>query len=85
MSYRRLCKSLLTLGLLFSWISPLLAQNNRLMRWGLIVWRTTDIETPWDGTHKGKPVQQGAYVYKWFLEDIHGDRKTGTGTVTLIR
>ncbi len=54
-------------------------------RWGLIVWRTTDIETPWDGTHKGKPVQQGAYVYKWFLEDIHGDRKTGTGTVTLIR
>ena len=62
-----------------------MAQSNRLMRWGLIVWRTTDIETPWDGTHKGKPVQQGAYVYKWFLEDIHGDRKTGTGTVTLIR
>ena len=54
-------------------------------RWGLLVWRTTDIATPWDGTHDGTPVTQGAYVYRWFLEDIYGDRKAGTGTVTLIR
>ena len=54
-------------------------------RWGFIVWSTTDLGTPWDGTHDGEPVPQGAYVYKWFLEDIHGDRKSGIGTVTLIR
>ena len=54
-------------------------------RWGLFVWSTTDITTTWDGTHEGEPVPQGAYVYKWFLEDIYGDRETGVGTVTLIR
>lgn len=54
-------------------------------RWGLLVWHSTDINTPWDGTHEGTPVPQGAYAYRWYLKDIHGDRWSGTGTVTLIR
>jgi gliding motility-associated-like protein len=54
-------------------------------RWGLLVWHSTDINTPWDGTHDGCAVPQGAYAYRWYLKDVHGDRWSGTGTVTLIR
>lgn len=54
-------------------------------RWGLEVWSTTDINTPWDGTRNGEPLPQGAYVYYWFVEDIYGDRWSDIGTVTLIR
>ena len=54
-------------------------------RWGLLVWHTTDLSTPWDGTHEGTPCPQGAYAYRWYLKDLHGDRWSGTGTVTLLR
>ena len=54
-------------------------------RWGFTVWHTDDINTPWDGTHNGEPVQQGAYVYRWFIKDIYGEHRTGIGTVTLVR
>ena len=52
---------------------------------GILVWHSNDILSMWDGTHEGTPVPQGAYVYRWYLKDIHGDRWDGTGTVTLIR
>lgn len=54
-------------------------------RWGLEVWSTNDVGAAWDGTHDGQPVKQDAYVYKWYLKDIHREVCTGTGTVTLIR
>lgn len=54
-------------------------------RHGLLVWHSDDINVPWDGTHDGTPVPQGAYVYRWYLTDIYGDRRNGIGTVTLIR
>ena len=54
-------------------------------RWGFTVWHTDDINTSWDGTHNGEPVQQGAYVYRWFIKDIYGEHRTGIGTVTLVR
>lgn len=54
-------------------------------RWGFLLWSTTDISAQWDGTYNGKPVPQGAYVYKWFLEDIYGDYENGIGTVSLVR
>lgn len=54
-------------------------------RWGFFLWSTNDINTRWDGTHEGEPMPQGAYVYKWFLEDIYGDRQNGVGIVTLIQ
>lgn len=54
-------------------------------RQGLLVWQSDDINAPWDGTHDGTPVPQGAYVYRWYLTDIYGDRRNGIGTVTLIR
>lgn len=54
-------------------------------RWGLLVWQTNDVNQGWNGTHDGTPVQQGAYVYRWHLKDIYGDRHNGIGTVTLLR
>lgn len=54
-------------------------------RWGLIVWTSYDINTPWDGTHNGTPVQQAAYVYIWRLRDVEGVVHSGVGTVTLLR
>ena len=54
-------------------------------RRGVLMWHSTDIGTPWDGTHDGTAVPQGAYAYRWYLEDIHGGRWNGTGTVTLLR
>lgn len=54
-------------------------------RWGLLMFHSTDILALWDGTHDGIPVPQGAYAYRWYLKDIHGDRWSGTGTVTLLR
>lgn len=54
-------------------------------RWGLLVWSTEDIRQPWDGTRDGKPVKQEAYVYTWRLKDIHGNVRSGIGTVTLLR
>lgn len=54
-------------------------------RQGLLVWHTDDINISWDGTHDGTHVPQGAYVYRWYLTDIYGERRDGIGTVTLIR
>ncbi len=54
-------------------------------RWGLLVWSTKEISQPWDGTKDGKPVKQEAYVYTWRLKDIHGNVRSGIGTVTLLR
>ena len=33
-------------------------------RWGQLIFETADINRGWDGTFKGKPVEQGTYVYK---------------------
>lgn len=54
-------------------------------RWGLLVWHTTDIDDRWDGTHNGTPVPQEAYVYRWYMKDIHGKEWRGTGMVNLVR
>ncbi len=52
-------------------------------RVGLRVWESTDIDQQWDGTHKGIPVPQGAYVYFWRLKSAYRTY-TGAGTVTLL-
>lgn len=33
-------------------------------RWGTLVFETDDVSYPWDCTYKGKPVQQGVYIWK---------------------
>ena len=54
-------------------------------RHGQMVFSTTDPAGTWDGTFGGHPCPQGAYVYHWSVTDPYGFRKTGSGTVTLLR
>ncbi len=54
-------------------------------RLGLQVFHSADPTAAWDGTCEGVPVQQGAYVYRWYIRDVYGSLKNGVGTVTLIR
>jgi gliding motility-associated-like protein len=56
-------------------------------RRGDIVFHSTDIDQPWDGTHDGAPCPQAAYVYKCRYSTTLEPQsfKTVTRTVTLIR
>ena len=56
-------------------------------RQGLLVYRSTDINSAWDGTHNGVPCQQGAYVYTVHYTDQSrpGIWQKFVGTVLLIR
>lgn len=53
-------------------------------RTGLLVWHSDDINQMWDGTRKGEPMPQGAYVYHWRLKSNNRVR-SGLGTLTLLR
>ena len=56
-------------------------------RWGQLIFETSDINQGWDGTYKGKPAEQGTYVYKI----VYTSTSTGSGpqsvagNVTLVR
>ena len=58
-------------------------------RWGLQLFHSTEMDKGWDGTYKGRLVQQDVYVYKLYysVEEDHGGRKqlTKVGTVTVVR
>ncbi|MFH1159802.1 MAG: gliding motility-associated C-terminal domain-containing protein [bacterium] len=54
-------------------------------RWGQVVFSTTNIEEPWDGTVKGKPSPEGVYVWAIYYKDDNKHTVTNKGTLTLIR
>ena len=54
-------------------------------RWGRVIYTTNDQATGWPGTHKGKPVQEGAYIFQVTGVGYDGFEINRTGTVTLIR
>ena len=54
-------------------------------RWGLQIFSATDPNATWDGTAKGIPQPQAAYVYKYEVHLPNGIVRSGIGTVTLIR
>lgn len=55
-------------------------------RWGEIVWETNDSSVEWDGTHRGKPLQQGTYSWKATIKNKNNDGRTEyNGIVTLLR
>ena len=54
-------------------------------RWGNLIFSTTDPSAAWDGTAKGIPQPQAAYVYKYEVELPNGIVRAGIGTVTMIR
>ena len=55
-------------------------------RRGTLVYHTTD-QSPWDGTHNGRPCPAATYVYKCRYKDIDTPAgfQTLSGTLTLIR
>ncbi|WP_164891129.1 T9SS type B sorting domain-containing protein [Botryobacter ruber] len=52
---------------------------------GQVVYTSADATTGWDGTYRGKPLPQAAYVYEINVKAADGTSRTRTGTVTLIR
>ena len=54
-------------------------------RWGKLLFESRNLEDGWDGTHQGRPVQEGVYTYVVRGTDFNGVGKTFGGTVTLMR
>jgi gliding motility-associated-like protein len=54
-------------------------------RWGQLMFRTNNIDIGWDGTTRGTPSPQGAYIYRIEVSDVENKMKKYTGSVTLIR
>jgi len=54
-------------------------------RWGNLIFEDEGPNPLWDGTSKGKPVEEGVYFYKYEVVGINGKTYTGHGNVTLIR
>jgi len=43
------------------------------------------MENGWDGTYKGKQVENDVYVYRIIYRDIDGNEGNPIGSVTLFR
>lgn len=54
-------------------------------RWDMELFYSGNIETGWDGTYKGKPVQQGVYIYSLEVIDVLGVPHIYRGTFNLLR
>jgi len=54
-------------------------------RWGENIFESHRRFAPWNGTYKGKLVQNGVYVWKLFFTDINGKAHTRIGHVNIIR
>ena len=54
-------------------------------RWGEIIYESDDMDRPWNGKHKGKPVPTGTYIWKiYYLGDDY-ILKEKTGHVNVLR
>lgn len=54
-------------------------------RWGELLFESNNITNKWDGTHNGKLVSDGVYVYTFFAREAATGKKISTsGTVTLL-
>ena len=63
-------------------------------RWGEMIFETESTynstsgqqnEICWDGTYKGKPVQEGTFVYTLYVMKSNGDVVETSGNITLVR
>jgi len=52
---------------------------------GLVVFRTTNPQSGWDGNINGTPAPVDAYVYELIAKDETGSEIRRTGTITLVR
>jgi gliding motility-associated-like protein len=54
-------------------------------RWGEKVFETTNQQTGWDGTYKGKDLNPGVFTYIVTINFDDGTTVSKTGSVTLVR
>jgi gliding motility-associated-like protein len=54
-------------------------------RWGELVFVSTKSGEAWDGTYKGKPAEEGAYVWSAEVTDKAGRTFKESGTIALLR
>lgn len=56
-------------------------------RAGVLVFQSTDVQQPWDGTHLGRPCKSGAYVYHciYTTTEVPNGYQNQVGTITLVR
>jgi gliding motility-associated-like protein len=54
-------------------------------RWGKLVYESSSVNDPWDGTYNGRPVPEGVYVYSIEVEGYEGEYFQRSGSITLMR
>lgn len=54
-------------------------------RWGEMIFRSSDLNRGWDGTHQGEPQNMDSYVYLVKAIGYNNEEIVDKGTVTLIR
>jgi gliding motility-associated-like protein len=54
-------------------------------RYGQLLFTSHSIESKWDGTYGGKPVDMGTYFYKIYTECTNNTKNNYKGDVTLIK
>ena len=54
-------------------------------RWGQEIFYTAVMEQGWDGTYKGKQVENDAYVYRVVYRALDGTEGNPSGKVILYR
>ena len=55
-------------------------------RWGQVIWESHDVNSYWDGTYNGIPVQQGSYVWKADFDVLNtAERRVIGGMVTILK
>jgi len=54
-------------------------------RWGEQIFESHKTFVPWNGTYKGKLVQNGVYVWRLTFKDINGKEHTKLGHVTIVK
>ncbi|NND93265.1 MAG: PKD domain-containing protein, partial [Flavobacteriales bacterium] len=54
-------------------------------RWGELLFESDDVNRGWDGFYKGRPVQQGVYVWRAEVTFTDGKQSIKAGDLTLLR
>jgi gliding motility-associated-like protein len=55
-------------------------------RWGQLIFSTTDISDPWDGTHNGELCMEGVYIWMiYYYDDAEKRQVSNKGIITLLR